>query len=99
MANSKKLERDLLDSERNFRLLVDGISDYAIYMLDPKGHVTNWNRGAERIKGYKTREILGQHFSVFYTPEDRATDLPRRALEIARKEKHFVAEGWRCRKD
>ncbi|MDB5604208.1 MAG: sensor histidine kinase [Bradyrhizobium sp.] len=99
MANSKKLERDLLDSERNFRLLVDGISDYAIYMLDPKGHVTNWNRGAERIKGYKTREILGQHFSVFYTPEDRATDLPRRALEIARKEKHFVTEGWRCRKD
>jgi PAS domain S-box-containing protein len=99
MAGSKKLERNLYESERNFRLLVEGITDYAIYMLDPEGHVTNWNRGAERIKGYKAKEIVGQHFSVFYTPEDRAADLPRRALEIARKEKHFLVEGWRVRKD
>jgi PAS domain S-box-containing protein len=99
MAGSKKLERNLYESERNFRLLVEGITDYAIYMLDPGGHVTNWNKGAERIKGYKAKDIIGQHFSVFYTPEDRATGLPQRALETARKEKHFLAEGWRVRKD
>jgi PAS domain S-box-containing protein len=99
MAGSKKLEENLYESERNFRLLVDGITDYAIYMLDPEGHVTNWNKGAERIKGYKAKEIVGQHFSTFYTPEDRAAGLPRRALETARKEKHFLAEGWRVRKD
>ena len=99
MTRSKKLERNLYESERNFRLLVEGITDYAIYMLDPEGHVTNWNRGAERIKGYKAKDVVGKHFSVFYTPEDRAADLPRRALEIARKEKHFLTEGWRVRKD
>jgi PAS domain S-box-containing protein len=99
MAGSRKTERNLYESERNFRLLVEGITDYAIYMLDPEGHVTNWNKGAERIKGYKAKEIVGKHFSAFYTPEDRALDLPRRALEIARKEKHFIAEGWRVRKD
>jgi PAS domain S-box-containing protein len=99
MADSKQLERRLTESERDFRLLVEGITDYAIYMLDLKGHVSNWNRGAERIKGYKAKEIVGKHFSVFYTPEDQAADLPRRALEIARKEKHFVTEGWRVRKD
>ncbi|WP_426441937.1 PAS domain S-box protein [Bradyrhizobium genosp. P] len=92
-------EQELHESERNFRLLIEGITDYAIYLLDPEGHVTNWNKGAERIKGYKAGEILGKHFSVFYTPEDRAVDLPRRALETARNEKHFVAEGWRIRKD
>ena len=99
MAGSKKVERNLYESERNFRLLVEGITDYAIYMLDLKGHVANWNKGAERIKGYKAKEIVGKHFSVFYTPEDRASDLPRRALETARKEKHFLAEGWHVRKD
>lgn len=99
MTRSKKLEQNLRESERNFRLLVEGITDYAIYMLDPEGHVTNWNRGAERIKGYKAKDVVGKHFSVFYTPEDRAADLPRRALEIARKEKHFLTEGWRVRKD
>jgi len=99
MAGSKKNERNLYESERNFRLLVEGITDYAIYMLDPKGHVTNWNRGAERIKGYRAKDIVGKHFSVFYTPEDLAADLPRRALETALKDKHFLAEGWRVRKD
>jgi PAS domain S-box-containing protein len=99
MAGSKKIERSLYESERNFRLLVEGITDYAIYMLDPEGHVSNWNKGAERIKGYKAIEIVGRHFSVFYTPEDQAADLPRKALEIARKEKHFLTEGWRVRKD
>ena len=99
MAESKKSRRNLYESERSFRLLVEGITDYAVYMLDPEGRITNWNKGAERIKGYKAKDILGKHFSVFYTPEDKATDLPRRALAIARKEKHFVAEGWRVRKD
>jgi PAS domain S-box-containing protein len=99
MAGSKKLERNLHESERNFRLLVEGITDYAIYMLDPEGRITNWNKGAQRIKGYKAKEIVGKHFSVFYTPEDRAADRPRKALAIARKEKHFLAEGWRVRKD
>ena len=99
MAGSKKLERNLRESERNFRLLVEGITDYAIYMLDPEGRIANWNRGAERIKGYKAKDIVGKHFSVFYTPEDRAADLPRRALQIARKKKHYLAEGWRVRKD
>jgi PAS domain S-box-containing protein len=99
MAGSKKLERNLYESERNFRLLVEGITDYAIYMLDPKGHVANWNAGAARIKGYKAKDIIGKHFSVFYTPEDRDAGLPKRALEIARKEKHFLTEGWRVRKE
>jgi PAS domain S-box-containing protein len=99
MAGSKKLEKDLYDSERAFRLLVKGITDYAIYMLDPEGRVTNWNAGASRIKGYRAREIIGKHFSVFYTDEDRATGLPQKALETARKEKHFLTEGWRVRKD
>ena len=99
MASGKKIAQILYDSERNFRLLVEGITDYAIYMLDPGGRITNWNKGAERIKGYRAKEIVGQHFSVFYTPEDRAAGLPKRALEIARKDKHFLAEGWRVRKD
>ena len=99
MAQGKKLERDLFESERNFRLLVQGITDYAIYRLDPEGRITSWNAGAERIKGYKAREIIGKHFSVFYTEEDRAQGMPKRALEIALKEKHFLAEGWRIRKD
>ena len=99
MANNKKDGRDFQDTERNFRILVEGITDYAIYMLDTEGRITNWNKGAQRIKGYKPKEIIGKHFSVFYTPEDRAADLPRRALERARKDKHFMAEGWRVRKD
>jgi len=96
---SKQLEREFFESERNFRLLVQGITDYAICMLDLGGNITNWNRGAERIKGYKAREIVGKHFSIFYPPEDREAGLPARVLEIARREKHFLAEGWRVRKD
>jgi PAS domain S-box-containing protein len=99
VAEGKKLERALLESERNFRLLVEGITDYAIYMLDPEGHVTNWNAGAAHIKGYAREEIIGKHFSTFYTPEDRANNLPARALRTAIEEGHFVAEGWRVRKD
>src|SRR5262249_45081876 len=87
------------ESERNFRLLVEGVIDYAIFMLSPEGNVINWNTGAERIKGYKARQIVGKHFSVFYPPHDREEGLPASALEIARKDKHFIGEGWRVRKD
>ena len=89
----------LSDSEQRFRLLVDGVSDYAIFMLDPSGIVTNWNTGAQRIKGYTAHEIVGQHFSRFYTKEDRTAGLPARVLDIAAREGRFEAEGWRVRKD
>ena len=88
-----------LQSERRFRLLVQGVIDYALFMLSPEGHVTNWNTGAERIKGYAETEIVGQHFSRFYTPEDLDARLPWRALETAHREGRYEAEGWRVRKD
>ena len=89
----------LRQSEQHFRLLVQGVHDYAIYMLDPQGKVTSWNRGAQRFKGYADDEIIGEHFSRFYTDEDRASDLPGHALRTAAKEGRFEAEGWRVRKD
>ncbi len=89
----------LQESEHRFRLLVEGVSDYAIYMLDPEGIVTNWNSGAERIKGYSADEIVGQHFSRFYRPEERADGVPQRALDTARRVGKYEAEGWRMRKD
>lgn len=82
-----------------YRLLLDAVTDYAIYMLDPSGLVTSWNSGAERIKGYTAAEIIGQHFSRFYTPEDRSAGEPARALETAGREGRFEKEGWRVRKD
>lgn len=91
--------RDLYDSERRFRLLVEGVVDYAIYMLDPAGRITNWNAGAERIKGYQADEIVGEHFSIFYTDEDRAAGKPDLSLETARRAGRFEDEGWRIRKD
>ena len=88
-----------LTEEGRYRLLIDAITDYAIYMLDADGCVASWNPGARRFKGYEDVEILGQHFSRFYTPEDKATDLPARALAMARDEGRFEGEGWRMRKD
>jgi len=80
-----------------YRLLVEAVTDYAIYMLDSKGIVTSWNPGAARFKGYLAKEIIGQHFSRFYTEEDRANGLPALALETARTEGKFEHEGWRVR--
>jgi PAS domain S-box-containing protein len=89
----------LLDSERRFRMLVQGVKDYALYMLDPDGRVTNWNTGAEAIKGYSASEIVGEHFSRFYTEEDRAQGVPERALATALAEGKYENEAWRLRKD
>ncbi|MGY4469139.1 PAS domain S-box-containing protein [Bradyrhizobium sp. LB9.1b] len=92
-------QRDLFESERSFRLLVEGVADYALYMLDPTGIITSWNIGGERIKGYSPGEILGQHFSRFYTESDRANGKPARALGTAREKGRYEEEGWRVRKD
>jgi PAS domain S-box-containing protein len=89
----------LRESERRFRLLVDSLVDYAIYMLDLDGRITSWNSGAQRVTGYAADEIIGEHFSRFHTEEDRATDLPMRALRAAATEGKFQAEGWRVRKN
>ena len=86
-------------SEHRFKLLVAGVKDYAIFMLDPEGHITSWNTGAERIKGYSSDEIIGKHFSIFYTPEDRSAGVPRKALQTAVETGKFEAESWRVRKD
>jgi PAS domain S-box-containing protein len=90
---------DLHRSERNFALLVGSVVDYAIYMLDPQGMITNWNAGAKRIKGYSAEDVIGTHFSRFYTPEDCARGMPATALATARREGRYNAEGWRVRKD
>ncbi len=92
-------QQALVESERRFRLLVDAVVDYAICMLDPSGIVVNWNTGAERLKGYASEEIVGEHFSRFYTRQDRAAGLPMRALETAAREGRYDTEGWRVRKD
>ncbi len=98
--SDKKAAHDaVLESERSFRLLVQGVTDYAIFMLSPDGHITSWNSGARRIKGYTEKEIIGSHFSRFYTPEDLAAGVPFRGLETARREGRFEAEGWRVRRD
>jgi len=87
------------ESEERFRLLVESVSDYAIFVLDPTGHVATWNIGAERIKGYKAAEIIGKHFSIFYPPEDLAAGKTERELEIAARVGRFEEEGWRVRQD
>jgi PAS domain S-box-containing protein len=92
-------QRAILETERRFRILVEGVIDYAIYMLDPSGIITNWNPGAQRMKGYSADEVVGQHFSKFYTKEDRASGLPARVLETAAREGRYEAEGWRVRND
>ncbi|MHB2060489.1 hybrid sensor histidine kinase/response regulator [Pseudomonas monsensis] len=99
LTDRKMAEETLKRSEQQFRLLVQGVTDYAIYMLSPEGRVSNWNQGAQRIKGYTPEEIIGEHFSVFYTPEDRELGEPARALDIATREGRFENRSWRVRKD
>jgi PAS domain S-box-containing protein len=99
---AKKLTASVMkleDTERRFRLLVEGVTDYAIYMLDSTGNVVNWNPGAARIKGYSRDEVIGRHFSVFFTPEDQDADVPHQALAIASQSGKYESEGWRVRKD
>ena len=95
----KQAEEAIRRSEERFRLLIDGARDYAIFMLDQTGHVASWNPGAERIKGYRTEEILGQHFSRFYTQEEIERGKPEYELRVAKAEGRYEEEGWRLRKD
>jgi PAS domain S-box-containing protein len=99
LSERREADEALRRSEERFRLLVQGVTDYAIYMLDPTGHVSSWNAGAERFKGYTAEEIIGEHFSRFYPEDDRAAGGPQHALETAEREGRFEAEGWRVRKD
>lgn len=95
----RQAENALRDSEQGFRLLLKGVRDYAIYMLDLTGHVRSWNAGAAHIKGYSAEEIIGRHFRAFYTEEDRAAGIPEKALATAARQGKFEAQGWRQRKD
>ncbi|HTI85172.1 MAG TPA: PAS domain-containing sensor histidine kinase, partial [Alphaproteobacteria bacterium] len=92
-------ETVLRESEERFRLLVESVKEYAIFMLDPNGNIVSWNSGAEKIKGYKAAEIVGQHFSRFYPPAAVAAGVPRHNLAMARERGRFEEEGWRIRKD
>jgi PAS domain S-box-containing protein len=99
LTERRDAEDTLRKSEEQFRLLVQSVTDYAIYMLSPEGIITNWNSGAERIKGYTPQEIIGQHFSKFYGPEDLAAGMPQLGLDTAARVGRFEKEGWRYRKD
>ena len=99
LTERKEAETALRRSEQTFQLLVESVQDYAIFMLDPDGRIATWNAGAERIKGYRAHEIIGEHFSIFYPPEDVAQGKPRWELESAEREGRHEDEGWRVRKD
>jgi PAS domain S-box-containing protein len=99
LTERKAAEASLKRTQEQFKFLVQSVTDYSIYMLSPQGIVSSWNQGAARIKGYRAEEILGQHFSRFYTEEDRLRAAPEKALETALRQGKFETEGWRCRKD
>jgi PAS domain S-box-containing protein len=99
LTKRRAADEELRRSEERFSLLIQSVTDYAIYMLDPEGRVSSWNPGAERFKGYTASEIIGEHFSRFYTEEDIQAGIPRIALETAERDGRFEAEGWRVRKD
>jgi PAS domain S-box-containing protein len=99
VTDRRNAENALRDSEERFRLMVESVKEYAIYMMDAEGRIVSWNAGAERIKGYKAEEVIGKHFSLFYTPEDRQTGNPQRGLETAKEKGKFEDECLRVRKD
>jgi PAS domain S-box-containing protein len=99
LTERRAAQEQLEESERQFRLLVNGVVDYAIFMLTPEGRVATWNMGARHLKGYSAEEIVGQSFSRFYTEEDRTAGLPQKLLSIARTKGKVTSEGWRVRKD
>jgi PAS domain S-box-containing protein len=99
VSKRRAAEEALRESEERFRLLVEGVKDYALYALDSEGRITSWNTGAERLKGWKAEEIIGQHFSRFYPPEDRQSDKPTRELRTAIEAGRYEEEGYRVRKD
>src|SRR6185436_18167203 len=99
LTGRRAAEEELRLSEERFRLIVQTVRDYAIFMLDPTGHIATWNAGAERIKGYRADEIIGKHFSVFYPAEDRDWDKPAWELREATRDGRFEDEGWRVRND
>jgi two-component system, cell cycle sensor histidine kinase and response regulator CckA len=99
ISERKRMEQALRESEERIRLMIEGVSDYAIFMLDVNGQVASWNRGAERIKGYQANEIVGKHFSVFYPPDDVQNGKPERLLRSAAETGQVSDEGWRVRKD
>jgi PAS domain S-box-containing protein len=99
LTQRRMAEEAVRESEERFRLLVQGVRDYAIFMLDPTGHIATWNEGAQRLKGYSADEIIGKHFSIFYPQEDIDDGKPPRELEIATRTGKYEEEGWRLRKD
>jgi len=103
VSGAQQTQRDVKEaqrqSEERFRQLVEGVSDYAIFMLDRDGHIASWNLGAQRIKGYTSEEAVGQHFRIFYAPDAQQARRPERELEVAQQEGRYEEEGWRVRKD
>jgi len=99
ITEKKMAEKALRDGENRFRLMLEQVEDYAIFLLDPEGRVANWNRGAEKAKGFAASEVIGHHFSLFYTPEDTAAGRPDFLLSVARQKGYVQDEGWRMRRD
>jgi len=99
IAGRVRIEQDLAHASGQLAVLVDGIQEYAIFLMDPHGRVMSWNRGAARVKGYSTEEIVGQSFSIFYTEPDRDKNIPMLSLQHAAKEGKYETDGWRHRKD
>ncbi len=99
VTEKRKVEKALWVSEEKYRLMVENLEDYAIYMIDKNGKIMSWNKGAERIKGYKEKEVIGMHFSHFYTKEDIENDMPEKMLRIAKEKGKYKGEGWRVRKN